>query len=103
MVEDCKANIVYIGNPLLDISFVDSDKMYLEKYALALGQAVLATPEQMPIYDELFKEESREVLPGGSALNSARASQHVFKCAGTEHKVAYMGCVGKDSFGETLR
>jgi len=43
------------------------------------------------------------VLPGGSALNSARASQHVLKCAGTDHKVAYLGCLGKDSYAETLR
>ena len=57
----------------------------------------------MPIYDELFKEEGRDVLPGGSALNSARASQHVLKCAGTDHKAAYMGCLGKDSYAETLK
>jgi len=99
MVES-NVKIVFIGNPLLDLSFNDTEAKYMTKYDLKLGQAVLATPEQMPIYEEIFAEETCELVPGGSALNSARSAQHILK--GSDNKVAYLGCIGKDAFGEKL-
>lgn len=74
-----KDKIFFIGNPLLDISIELSDKSLLEKYKLEMGQACLATDEQLPIYDEIWNMEGREAIPGGSGLNSARACNYMLK------------------------
>jgi sugar/nucleoside kinase (ribokinase family) len=43
-------------------------------------------------------------MPGGSALNSARACGWSFiKQSPGRGKVAYMGCIGKDARGEALK
>jgi len=55
----------------------------------------------MPIYDELINTEGRLTTPGGSALNSSRAAQHLLK-GGNQGSVAYIGCIGNDSMGEVL-
>lgn len=103
MVEEIEhCSVVFMGNPLLDISVKDDDKSISDKYGVKMGAACLATPEQMPIYDELFNMEGREVIPGGSALNSARACNHIFKWAKEARKTGYLGCLGKDSFGQML-
>ena len=94
--------IVMIGNPIMDISIEDQDRTYLDKYKLELGQASLATEEQLPIYDELYNLEGRQIIPGGSALNSARAAQHMLGKLGSDAKVAYFGCIGADEKGEAL-
>ena len=90
-----------IGNPIMDISYEDQDRKYLDQYKLELGSACLASEEQMPIYDELFNCEGRQLIPGGSALNSARSAQHVLAKSG-DVKVAYLGCIGNDEKGESL-
>jgi hypothetical protein len=67
-------DLLFFCNPLLDISIEDShDGQLLTKYNLTAGQACLAAPEQHPIYEEIFSTDGRLLLPGGSALNSARA------------------------------
>lgn len=68
----------------------------MTRYSLELGMAALANPEQMPVYDELYARDDKEIIPGGSALNSARASKH----AGAS--TAYFGCVGDDAKGQAL-
>ena len=79
-----KTGIFYIGNPLLDISCELKDSTLIEKYALSKGQASLATPEFMPLYDELWNMEGRQAIPGGSALNSARSTNFMLKGMGQE-------------------
>jgi adenosine kinase len=98
-------DVLFFCNPLLDISIEDSeDGALLKKYNLTAGQAVLATPEQHPIYDEIFNMDGRLLVPGGSALNSARACGWSFnKQTPGKGKVAYIGCIGKDKRGETLQ
>ena len=39
--------------------------------------AILAEEKHMPLYDELWNMPNREVIPGGSALNSARAANYM--------------------------
>ena len=63
-----------IGNPLLDISVETPTDEILKKYELIAGQAILAGEKQMPIYDELWNMEGTERIPGGSALNTMRAT-----------------------------
>lgn len=63
-----------IGNPLLDISVETPTDEMLKKYELIAGQAILAGEKQMPIYDELWNMEGTDRIPGGSALNTMRAT-----------------------------
>ena len=69
-----KLAIMIFGNPLLDISVEVSDNTILEKYGLTHGQASLCTPEQVQIYEDLLAMEGVQTIPGGSGLNSARAT-----------------------------
>ena len=63
-----------IGNPLLDISVETPTDEMLKKYELIAGQAILAGEKQMPIYEELWNMEGTDRIPGGSALNTMRAT-----------------------------
>jgi adenosine kinase len=101
-MDSAHAKIVMIGNPIMDISIEDHDSKFIQKYKLELNSACLATEEHMPIYDEIFNLEGRQIIPGGSALNSARAAQHLITKSGSDAKVAYLGCIGKDLKGEAL-
>lgn len=58
-MENKKQQIFYIGNPLLDISVEVNDNAVLEKYGIQSAMASLATPEQLPLYDELWNMEGR--------------------------------------------
>ena len=63
---------VFLGNPILDITQDDQEKVLLNKYSLSIGMATLATPEQLPLIDEGFASTTSGNTLGGSALNSAR-------------------------------
>lgn len=90
-----------IENPLLDISKEFSDDEILKKYNLQHGMASLATEEQKPLYDEIFNAEGRELIPGGSTLNTIRATNFMLKDTHPK-KTVYFGCIGNDTVGETL-
>jgi len=87
-----------MGNPLLDISAV-VDKAMLEKYSLEENLAILAEEKHLPIYDELVKTGKVEYIAGGATQNSIRIAQWVI---GEEPKTAFIGCVGKDEYSNTL-
>ena len=69
--------IFVMGNPLLDISVDMDDDSLLKKYELDSGMAILAEEKHMPIYDEIWNMPNREAIPGGAALNSARAANYM--------------------------
>jgi len=71
-----------VENPIMDLMYEDPERVILSKYKLELGMASLATPEQMPMYDEIFHLEGTHLVPGGSALNSCRAAKHIMKKEG---------------------
>lgn len=56
----------------------------------------------MPLYDELWNTPGRLAIPGGSALNSARAMNFMLKNQGHPNYVTYFGSIAKDEKGETL-
>ena len=58
-MENQKQQIFYIENPLLDISVDVTDDALLQKYGIQSAMASLATPEQLPLYDELWNMEGR--------------------------------------------
>ena len=60
MVEQAdQIDIVYLGNPIVDVSAEDPNKTLMEKYKLEIGMATLATPEQIPIIKEIWGMEGR--------------------------------------------
>ena len=91
-------DMVYFGNPIFDMSVNDTERTVMSRYSLELGMVTLATPEQMPIYDEIWSREDKITSPGGSALNSARAQ----KFANPNGAVEYFGCIGNDDKGRAL-
>jgi adenosine kinase len=97
-MEDNK-QLFCIENPLLDISVELKDNTILDKYGLQHGMASLAEEKQLPLYDEIWAMEGRLAIPGGSALNSARSANFMFKNQGLTGKVTYFGCIGNDEKG----
>lgn len=93
------SKVFFIENPLLDLSNEQTDDSMLKKYQLTHGQASLATPEQLPMYQELFKDSKTELIPGGSTLNTCRTFNFLQK---EKNLCQYFGCVGQDEIGQRL-
>ena len=64
---------------MLDVSVDVKDDAILKKYKLTLGHSSLANPERMPLYDEIWKMDGKTAMPGGAAMNSARATNYFLK------------------------
>jgi len=97
-----KKHLFVIENPLLDISVEMTDNSLLEKYGIQHGMASLATPEQLPMYDELWAMENRQSIPGGSGLNTARAANFILKNQDHANHVTYFGSIGHCDKGAVL-
>ena len=87
-----------MGNPLLDIS-AEVPEEYLEKYDLKPNDAILASEKHLPIYQELVDGYNVEYIAGGATQNTIRVAQWMFQ---RPLATSYLGCVGKDDFGEQL-
>eukprot|EP00731_Ephydatia_muelleri_P024030 Em0016g301a len=85
-------------NPLLDISAIVPSE-YLDKYGLKQNDAILAEPRHMPIYRELVDQYTVDYIAGGSGQNAIRVAQWMLQ---KRFATSYIGCVGKDEFGEQL-
>jgi len=92
-------SIFGIGNPLLDIS-TPVPLSVLEKYGLQPANACLAEEKHIPLYIELVKDYKVEYIAGGAAQNTIRAAQWMLQVPGA---TTYVGCVGKDQFGDELK
>jgi len=68
-----------MGNPLLDISAV-VDLGFLEKYKLIANNAILATDEHVPLYNDLVKNYDVEYIAGGATQNTLRVAQVIIVC-----------------------
>ncbi|PKU65956.1 Adenosine kinase 2 [Dendrobium catenatum] len=88
-----------MGNPLLDISAVVDDE-FLQKYNIKLNDAILAEEHHLPMYDELASKHNVEYIAGGATQNSIRVAQWMLQIPGA---TSYMGCIGKDKFGEEMK
>ncbi|CDW73100.1 adenosine kinase [Stylonychia lemnae] len=93
--------IVAIENPLLDISVELSNDEILTKYELQHGHACLANEKQMPIYEEIWRIEGVQKIPGGSSLNSVRSANYMLKNT-HPNKCAFFGSIGNDEVGKVL-
>lgn len=101
MASSFKGVLMGMGNPLLDISATAPPSL-LEKYSLKNGDAILAEEKHMPIYNELVSDYDVNYIAGGATQNSIRVAQWMLTAAGKEGATVFMGCVGKDQFGEQL-
>ncbi|KAL4957761.1 Ribokinase-like protein [Aspergillus filifer] len=89
--------LLCLENPLLDIQAV-GDAALLEKYGLKANDAILAEDKHMGLYDELLQKDAK-LIAGGAAQNTARGAQYILP----ENSTLYIGCIGKDKYGETLQ
>ncbi|CAI7804354.1 unnamed protein product [Closterium sp. NIES-53] len=87
-----------MGNPLLDISAV-VDEAFLNKYDVKLNNAILAEEKHLPMYGELKERYPVEYIAGGATQNSIRVAQWMLQAP---KAVSYMGCIGKDEFGQEM-
>ncbi|KAL9257365.1 Adenosine kinase 2-like protein [Drosera capensis] len=88
-----------MGNPLLDISAV-VDEAFLSKYDIKLNNAILAEEKHVPMYEEMSTKYTVEYIAGGATQNSIRVAQWLLQRPGA---TSYMGCIGKDKFGEEMK
>ena len=92
--------IMGFGNPLLDISAVVKDDV-LDKWGVKAGDIALADEggKHKPMYADLVKTHKVEYIAGGATQNSIRVAQWMMQAEGA---TAFVGCIGKDAFGEQL-
>lgn len=90
--------ILGMGNPLLDIS-AEVPQAVFDKYGILPGNAILAEEKHMPLFKELAALPDVKYVGGGATQNSIRVAQWMLQEPGY---TAYMGCIGKDEFGQTL-
>ena len=88
-----------MGNPLLDISAVVPQE-FLDKYGVALNNAILAEESHAPMYEDMVKQFDVEYIAGGATQNSIRVAQWMLQ---VPFATAYMGCVGKDGFADEMK
>ncbi|CAM6102050.1 unnamed protein product [Calypogeia fissa] len=87
-----------MGNPLLDIA-AQVDEDFLKKYDVKLNNAILAEPKHLPMYQELSKYPDVQFVAGGATQNAIRVAQWMLQIPGA---TSYMGCIGKDDFGQVM-
>ena len=71
----------------------------MKKYDIKPANAILAEDKHLPMYQELSKMDTVEYIGGGSTLNSMRVCSWMLQ---EKNTAGYMGCIGKDKFGEIL-
>uniref|UniRef100_A0A2P2K177 Adenosine kinase n=1 Tax=Rhizophora mucronata TaxID=61149 RepID=A0A2P2K177_RHIMU len=94
-----EGSLLGMGNPLLDISAV-VDEEFLRKYDIKLNNAILAEDKHLPMYEEMVTKYNVEYTAGGATQNSIRVAQWMLQTPGA---TSYMGCIGKDKFGEEMK
>mmetsp|Transcript_4499 Transcript_4499/g.8667 ORF Transcript_4499/g.8667 Transcript_4499/m.8667 type:complete len:341 (+) Transcript_4499:199-1221(+) len=85
------------GNPLIDV-IAQAPLSLLEKYQLRLDNAVLANETHNGLYEEILKLNPL-LVPGGSALNTARVASWMLR---QTFPVSFVGSLGNDKHGDLL-
>eukprot|EP00842_Homolaphlyctis_polyrhiza_P005806 jgi/Hompol1/6226/HPOL_001337-RA len=81
-----------IENPLLDISAVVKPEL-LAKYKLNANDAILASEEHKPLYEELVRDYPVQYIAGGAAQNTLRGAAWLLP----RDTTVYFGSVGADA------
>lgn len=87
-----------MGNPLLDIC-VTGDQELLDKYKLKADDQILSDASHLPLFTELCEAKGVEFYAGGATQNAMKVAQWLSEKPST---TVFMGCIGKDKFGEIL-
>ena len=87
-----------MGNPLHDIP-AEVDISVVGKYGLKMDEAILAEDKHQPLIPKFAKLPNVQFTPGGATQNSIRVAQWMLQALGA---TAYMGCIGKNEFGEKM-
>lgn len=87
------------GNPLLDIS-AEVDEEFLKKYDLEPNNAILADDKHKSMFEDMVANFKVEYVPGGATQNAIRVCQWLMQ--DSPHATTYMGCIGRDKYGEIL-
>lgn len=66
-----------------------------------MNNAILASPEHLPLFDELVAGYPVEYIAGGATQNTVRVAQ--WMSGEAPGFAAYLGSVGDDAFGKQLR
>lgn len=91
-------------NPLLDVT-VDVDEDFLKEYELEKNCAYVYGPQYRQLFERILTHDTLHVSPGGAGLNTARVAQWMWQHVldKTSGHVMYVGCVGRDKYGEQIR
>ncbi|KAF6038635.1 adk [Bugula neritina] len=68
-------------------------------YGLKADDQILAEERHIPLFEELCQNEGVEFLAGGATQNAMKVAQWL-SCK--PNTTVFMGCIGKDRFGEIL-
>ncbi|KAJ2060154.1 adenosine kinase [Coemansia sp. S146] len=98
MAQDLCGALVGFCNPLLDISAVVDDNL-LEQYKLKANDAILASPEHLPLFPTLIDSYEAKFLPGGAGQNALRGAQLLLPA----DSAVFVGAVGEDDYAQKLK
>lgn len=96
------STIAGFGNPLLDIS-ATVEQAVLDEWGAELNNAILAEDKHKPLYKKLVDTHAVEYIAGGATLNSIRVAQWMLSSAEKTKVSSFIGCIGADAFGATLK
>ncbi|KAJ1928825.1 hypothetical protein IWQ60_001728 [Tieghemiomyces parasiticus] len=89
--------IVGMCNPLLDIC-ADVDTDFLKKYGLKANDAILASEEHVPLFDDMVKKYTVKYIAGGAGQNALRGAQRLLPAGAT----TFIGCISNDKYGQEI-
>jgi len=96
------ASILGMGNPLLDISATVEQEV-LDEWGASLNNAILAEEKHQPLYQKLVDTQKVDYIAGGATLNSIRVAQWMLTGADKKGLSHYIGSLGDDAFGKTMK
>lgn len=94
--------ILGFGNPVMDMMATVGDDT-LAEWGAKLNDAILAEEKHEPLYAKLAAEKQIDYVAGGATLNTIRVAQWCMTAAGSANSSGYIGCIGKDAFGEKMK
>lgn len=96
---DRQGILLGIGNPLLDM-IVNVEDDFLQKHDVQLNTSSIAEERHLRLFPQLLIDYDPEFVAAGSTQNTIRVAQWMLGIPGL---TSYIGCIGKDEFGERLK
>ncbi|ONK70776.1 uncharacterized protein A4U43_C04F1410 [Asparagus officinalis] len=74
--------------------------LLLNRYDIKLNNAILAEDKHVPMYEQMASKYSVKYITGWATQNAIRVAQWMLQTPGATR---FMGCIGKDKFGEEMK